>query len=90
MKTKYQSQISNDLMADIISTQKFVKKSLKDKTINIKMMIVLIRSWQGELGSLRRKKVADREIRRAELALAFLKHIHQDNLVKYESYYEER
>ena len=90
MRTKYQPQISEDLMADIFRAQKLVKKSLKDKKISIKIMTELIRSWQGELGSIRRKfragRVSQREVRGAELALGFLKATHQDNLSKYESY----
>lgn len=90
MRTKYQPQISKDLMADIIKAQKLVKKALKNQKLSIRVMTKLIRSWQGELGSLRRKHVSERELRGAELSLGFLKQIHQDNLGKYESYYREQ
>ena len=94
MRTKYTPQISQELMNDIIRSQRYVKKALKDKKLSIKIMTGLIRSWQGELGSLRRKcklgYVSDRDVRLAELALGFLKEIHQDHLRKYESYYNEQ
>ena len=89
MKTKYQPQISEDLMRDIFRAHSLVKGSLKNKRITAVSMGKLIRSWQGELGSLRRKKVSEKELRGAELALGFLKKIHDDNMKKYESYYME-
>jgi hypothetical protein len=90
MRKKYQPQIPPDLIKDILSAQKTVRNALKNKSFTMRLMKKLIRSWQGELGSFRRKGMDARRIRIAELVLAFGKSIHQDNLGKYESYYLEQ
>jgi hypothetical protein len=90
MRKKYEPQVAPDLIRDILSAQKAVRKALKNQAMTMRLMKKLIRSWQGELGSLRRRGEAPRVIRLAELSLVFLKAIHEENLGKYESYYREQ
>lgn len=90
MRKKYESQVAPELIKDILRAQKAVRNALRNKAFTMRMMKKLIRSWQGELGALRRKNSDPRQIRMAELILAFGKSLHQDNLSKYESYYTEQ
>ena len=90
MKSKYEPKIPPDVIRDMIKAQRAVRKALRNQTITMRFMKKLIRSWQGELGHLRRRQESERVIRIAELSLAFLKATHEDNLSRYEAYCEHQ
>lgn len=86
MATKYKPLVDQELIRSIIGAQRGLKKALKNEPVTFQHYTKIIRSWQRELLRLRKANKSERVIRNAEIILAFMKNLHQENTRKYESY----
>ena len=86
MATKYQPLVDPELLRAIIGAEKGVRKALKNEPITFTNMTRIIRAWQSQLRTLRKKQESERIIRNAEIILGFIKSMHKENMAKYESY----